>query len=235
MAVRSARQTGRMEDEPEVMMVAAKQLHVAVDGHAAETLADLISVRNDIKEAQECVGQLQAMPASTHTSPKHQVMRLALWKAFAISYRRAFTTGKSFAKGRSRSRFPSDIIKALSDDDRATHEAILQDADKHIAHRVDAEREAAEVKAVLRPPHDPGVTGVSWSGHRFRGAPDGLVLAVHPLCSHLLNELDRKINQLRKEVRGKAEVELEALYGRAGLAHLLPPSEHVAVESCTRD
>lgn len=107
-------------------------------------VADLTSVRKDIKEAETYVGQLQAMPASTHTSPEHQVTRPALWKAVAISYRRAFTTGKSFTKGRSRSRYPSDIFESLSDADRATHEAILDDADRHIAHRVDDDREAAE-------------------------------------------------------------------------------------------
>jgi hypothetical protein len=212
-----------MEVEPKVAKVTADQLPVAVGGEAAATLADLTSVRKDLEEAQTYVRQLQAMPASTHTSLEHQVMRPALWKAVAISYRRAFTTGRSFTKGRSRSRYPSDIIESLSDADRATHEAIVQEADTHIAHRVDDDREAAEVKVVLRPPHDPGVSGVSWSGHRVGGARDDLVLAVEPLCSQLLDELDREITRLRDDVRAQAERELKALYEKAGLAHLLPP------------
>ncbi len=212
-----------MADEPKVTKVTADQLHVAVGGEAAATLADLTSVRKDIEDARTYVGQLHAMPASTHASPEHQVMRPALWKAVAISYRRAFTTGKSFTKGRSRSRYPSDIIESLSDGDRATHEAILADADRHIAHRVDDDREAAEVEVVLHPPHDPGVTGVSWSAYRFGGAPDDLVLAVEPLCNILLDELDAEINRLCDDVRAQAEGELRALYKKAGLAELLPP------------
>lgn len=217
---------GRVVDEPKVTKVTADQLHVAADGDSAATLADLTSVRKDVEEAQTYVRQLQAMPASTHTSSEHQVMRPALWKAVAISYRRAFTTGKSFAKGRSRSRYPSEIIESLNDADRATHEAILEDADRHIAHRVDDDREEAKIKVVLNPPHNPGVAGVSRSGHRFGGARDDLVLAVDPLCNRLLDELDGEINRLGDEVRAHAERELTALYEKAGLAQLLPPEPH---------
>lgn len=216
-------QTGRMEHEPRVTKVTADNLHVAMSGEEAATLADLNSVRTDIEEAQAYVRQLSAMPASTHRSPEHQVMRPALWKAVAISYRRAFTTGKSFTRGRSRSRYPSEIIESLDDTDRATHDAILQDADTHIAHRVDDDLEAADVKVMLRPPHDPGVAGVSWSGHRFAGAPDDLVLAVEPLCQDLLDKLGGEIDRLREAVRAQAATDLKALYERAGLAHLLPP------------
>ena len=214
-----------MVNERKAIEVTASQLHVAVTSEAAATLADLTSVRQDIEEATSYVGQLQAMPAATHASPEHQIIRPALWKAVAISYRRAFTTGKCFAKGRSRSRYPRDIIESLSADDRATHEAILQDADTHVAHRVDDDREAARVSVVLHPPHDPGVAGVFTSSQRFGGARDDLVLAVEPLCNHLLDELDAEINRLRSEVRIEAEAELEAHYARAGLADLLPPAE----------
>lgn len=214
---------GCMADDPNVTRVRADQLHVAVDGELAATLADLTSVRKDLEEARAYVQQLQVMPASTHASPEHQVLRPALWKAVAISYRRAFTGGRSFTRGRSRSRYPSDLLESLSDDDRATHVAIVTDADTHIAHRVDDDREAAEVKVVLRPPNDPGVTGVSWSGHRFGGAPDDLVLAVEPLCKHLLRQLDREIDRLREVVRVEAETNLYDLYKRAGVADLLPP------------
>lgn len=119
----------------------ADQLQVAVGGETAATLADLISVRKDLEEAQVYVRQLQAIPASTHQSSEHKVMRPALWKAVAISYRRAFTTGKSFTKGRPRSRYPADIIESLGEADRAAHPAILKEADTHVAHRVDDDRE----------------------------------------------------------------------------------------------
>lgn len=214
-----------MMSERKVIGVTSSQLHVAVDSEAAATLADLTSVRKDIEEAQSYVGQLQAMPAATHTSPEHQIIRPALWKAVAISYRRAFTTGRSFAEGRSRSRYPRDIIESLSAEDLATHDAILRDADTHVAHRVDDNREAARVAVVLRPPHDPGVAGVSTSSHRFGGARDDLVLAVEPLCNHLLDDLDAEIKRLQNEVRTEAEAELEAHYAKAGLTHLLPPAE----------
>ena len=143
--------------------VTAGQLRVAVDSEYSATLADLISVRKDIGEARTFVVLLVAMPASTHPSPQDQDTRAALWKAVVISYRRAFTSGKSFAKGRARSRYPADIVVSLSEPDRATHEAILFEADKHVAHRVDDDRKAADVRVVLRPPHDPQVAGVSWS------------------------------------------------------------------------
>lgn len=75
---------------------------------------------------------------------------------------------------------------------------------------------------MLRPPHDPGVAGVSCSGHRFGGAQDDLVLAIDPLCNQLIDELEGEITRLRDEVRAQAESELHDLYTRAGLAHLLP-------------
>lgn len=216
-------QTEQVADKPLVTTaVTADQLHVGVGGETAATLADLISVRKDLEEAQDYVRQLQAIPASTHQSSEHTVMRPALWKAVAISYRRAFTTGKSFTKGRRRSRYPADIIESPGEADRAAHKAILKEADTHVAHRVDDDREGAEVKVVLRPPHDPGVEGVLCSGHRFGWAQDDPVLAVDPLCSQLIDELDGEITRLRDEIRAQAESELHDLYARAGLAHLLP-------------
>jgi len=110
-----------VEEPPRAFKVTADQLSVTVDGETAAALADLSSVRKDLQEARAYAKQLQAIPASTHTSPDHKVLRPALWKAFAISYRRAFATGKSFAKGRSRTCYPSDIVEAIDAKDRSNH------------------------------------------------------------------------------------------------------------------
>ena len=205
-----------MSEQPRVAKVTADQLKVPAQGDDAAALADLLSVEKDLEETREFALSLQAMPASTHPGDDYRILRNALWKAVVISYRRAFTGGKSFVKGRSRAKYPSDQVDSLSDDERAIHDEMLHEADKHVAHRVDDDREAGDVSILLNPPHDRGVQAVAWGGHRFSGARDEVVEAVVPLCDHLSRQLEVEIAELTNKVHDQASADVDGLYRAAG-------------------
>ena len=210
------------EPTPQVVKATVGVLVVPFTSDAARALADLQSVRKDLEEAKEYVEQLQAMPFSTHKGEDHAVLRPALSKAVVISYRRAFASGKSFVSKRSRTRYPDTIVDGLSPADQDTHTALLEEANRHVAHRVSDDREHGEVLVTLNPPHDPGVQGVGWAGLRYGGARDELVAAVSPLCSHLVAELEIEIATLTGTVRSEAEAEVDRLYLEAGVRPLGP-------------
>ena len=75
------------------------------------------------------------------------------WEAAVIAYGRAFVGGVSAHGGGSRTRFPSDILNGLSDEQRVVHKRTLTLRDKHVGHRVN-DWTRVIVTAVLAPESD---------------------------------------------------------------------------------
>lgn len=138
---------------------------VALTGDGPSLLADLRSIEHDLRYASRLFARVAEVDAEQDPD-----LRQALSDAGAIAYRRGFTTGRSIlTKGRSRARVPDEIIDSLDDEDRRAHEAVLERANTHIAHRVSDAEQGRVILILDNPVLGAAVAGVAWFSARFVG------------------------------------------------------------------
>lgn len=184
---------------------------VPIIGPLPAWLADLSSIATDLETAARFLERYLALAA--HRVPEGgeplDTDLQALWNASVISYRRAWTSGRSLVLPKeSRPKLADSIIKHLSADEQATHREVWDQASKHVAHRV-ADLEQALVYAALAPEGaDRGVVGVARMTVRYVG-PDlddaekafALYTAVHSIVQRELNDLTTgSTSELSKEL-----------------------------------
>lgn len=116
-----------------------------ISGPLPGTIADVASLASDFAFAQEAFARV-AQEVLDDT------VRRALWDAGIVAYRRGFTGGRGFLQQhRGRTKISPDAVAALEPPMQELHEAILDEANRHIAHRVD-DREQVTVTLLLRNP-----------------------------------------------------------------------------------
>lgn len=67
---------------------------------------------------------------------------------------------------------PDEIIDALDEDSRRAHDAVLDRANTHIAHRVSDAEQGRVILMLNNPALGPAVAGISWATARYVG-PSG--------------------------------------------------------------
>lgn len=179
-------------------------LQLALRGTAATQIADLQSLMLDMQSARQCADAY--MRWYDRTGPDADVVKPALWKACCISYRRIFAKGKGHLNPQTpRLKFKDGWTSALTPDQLAAHESVLDMADKHIAHRV-SDLEQVVVAALLTPPPMPrevvgvGTMVVHWAGPEAELAQQ-LITVCDLLLASAKGESDRLCQGATNELR----------------------------------
>lgn len=118
------------------------------------SIADLYSMQDDLEFARDCAVVYYRNAFAGTESPSDEtrtILNRALWSAALISYRRAFTTGRSFNPGESRFNLGAMREELLSAAQQQAHEGFRNVANKHIAHR-SSDRDQVLLHAGLTPP-----------------------------------------------------------------------------------
>ncbi|MEM9200767.1 MAG: hypothetical protein AAGC53_03875 [Actinomycetota bacterium] len=129
---------------------------VAVRGEQPTVLADLESIKQDLLFACQLATRLLA----ANPDEDDPILIDAMWRASSIAYRRCFTSGRPLAANtrQGRTRVPDGWLESLDERLAAGHQALLNNADKHVAHRV-GDEEQASVLLFLEPTGPKGVAG----------------------------------------------------------------------------
>lgn len=197
---------------------------VGLQGPGPGALADLFSLTRDVDFARRCAAEYASWSARGPADTDGPVPQ-ALWNAGAISYRRAFNSGRGhLAPKASRFRLEDVVLPSLSDEQRKTQEEVREMASKHVAHRV-GEHEGAVVVALLAPPlQERAILGVGNLGAHMLGPTTELAEQLVDLCEVVLEVLDRETqgrsDQLLANLRETAD--LDALYAQATTPELQP-------------
>ena len=202
---------------------------VPISGTLPAWLADLSSITGDLETAARFLERHMALAA--HRTPEGggdlDTDLQALWNASVISYRRAWTSGRSLILPKeSRPKLADNIVKHLSENEQATHQKVLDQANKHVAHRV-ADLEQAQVYLMLAPEGDErGVVGTARLAARFIGphitdAENALSLfkTVHSVVERELNDLTTGSASALSE-----EFDIDELYSAWATTPQGPPS-----------
>lgn len=103
-----------------------------IEGETPEKLLDILSLENDFQAAKvKCQLFLEVQD-----TPDNDQLRQALWESLVVTYGRAFIGGKGHS-GQTRYRLPPDFLEAMTKEQRAIHEELLDVRNRHVAHRVD--------------------------------------------------------------------------------------------------
>jgi hypothetical protein len=126
-------------------------------------IADLYSMQDDLQFARNCAVVYYRREFADTQSPRdetHNILNRALWSAALTSYRRAFTTGRSFNPSESRFNLGAMREKLLSSTQQQAHDGFYEVANQHIMHR-SSDRDRVLFHAGLNPPPLPrGVHGI---------------------------------------------------------------------------
>jgi hypothetical protein len=192
---------------------------VGLSGPLAGALADLVSLNRDVSFARDCAmtyaNNVKAGALSSN-DPNAKFLCQAVWSAGAISYRRAFTSGKAhLVKQGSRLKMNDQWKDILDPDMLAAHDTVLEMANQHIAHRV-GEHEGVRILGVLSPPPGPrAVVGVGEMLAYMTGHHE-VAERLAEVCTILLEligqEKERLTGILLEQLRGG---DIDALYAAA--------------------
>jgi hypothetical protein len=193
-------------------------------GDRASAIADLQSIAWDLAFVAEACGAIRALP-SDRTGQDNVVGR-ALWEAAVIAYRRSFSTGRGHGAARTRLRLDKDFVNSLSDAARETHEALMDEADRHVAHRV-GDREQIKVAVLLNPPPgDQRVLDVLFWGARNLGGGTR-VDDLADLAKRLLEAVALDTKVIASQLCAEVNADLANVYAHASP---MPPAPSPATE-----
>lgn len=147
-------------------------------------------------------------------NPDADLIKPALWKACCISYRRIFATGKGHLNPQTpRLKFKDGWINDLTPEQLEAHTAVLDMADKHIAHRV-SDLEQVVVVALLTPPPMPReVVGVGSMVVHWAGPEVELAQRLIAVCDRIIAKAIEASNQLSQGVTNEfRKRDLDPLY-----------------------
>lgn len=185
----------------------------------AVLLADLHSIEIDLRYASRLFARVAEMDADSDGDA-----RRALYDSAAIAYRRGFTTGSSLImKGKSRARVPAEIINALSEQDRAVHQALLDRANTHIAHRVSSYEQAKTLVFLDNPQVGRAVAGATVLAVRYVGPKPEDAERDAKIAGHLADNVSLAVQDLTALVIAEAKAaDLDHLYTLATPMNVLP-------------
>lgn len=189
---------------------------VGISGHLAGAIADLVSLERDVSFAADCALTYanNSLPVNQPKTDEQSFFCQAVWSAGAISYRRAFMSGRGHLVNQgSRMKINDKWKDILEPELLAAHERVMENANQHIAHRV-GDEEGVRVIALLNPP--PGPRGVAGIGHFIVHSvgPDPIVaqrlVEVCKVLRQLINDERSRLENLLLERLGQGD--LDALY-----------------------
>jgi hypothetical protein len=191
-------------------------LQFTASDKAAIALSDFMSIQVDLGHIiNACEWLLHHLPnAPEEMSSVDTTLTRAVWESAVITYGRCFHSGKGHITGLSRTRFPADIMRQLSGDQRVTDKAVMEERDRHAAHRVNLRQRAQALVALTNPPAPPGVDKVmAVIVHQVvdHDMPERLL----QLAIHLAERMKVKIGEQRDLVVAEWEGRLEEAYAIA--------------------
>lgn len=183
---------------------------IGVNGPNAARIADWSSMVQDLTLAAECCERLARFPDEPQEG-EDMVVRRALWQAAIISYGRAFTSGKGH-QGQKREPFPDVVLDTLTAEQRELHDAVRDERNQHVGHRVD-EREQGLVNVYLTPPdRGRGVECVAAPLVTMVGPTREYVERVRNLAAYLAHHLTDGVRHAQGVVLEAAKRDLDRLY-----------------------
>jgi hypothetical protein len=196
------------EQQPQQRPQTWSPIQVPFEGKLPSEIADLSSLEEDFSFTKKCAQAYLNMELLDGKANKEslEVIRQALWSAAAISYRRAFATGRAHLVPQGqRLRVPEHWKDLRPAEGLEAHEKVMKIANRHIAHRV-GEHEHINVVALLTPPPMPrGLAGIAAMAMRLSGPEPVLVERLIQLCDLLLKlvrdrskELGDRLYEARK-------------------------------------
>jgi len=170
---------------------------VGLKAPGAGLLADLQSLSRDVVFAAQCAEQYAAWANQEQHDENPGPVPQALWSAAAISYRRAFTSGRGhLVEKAKRIKLGDAFLDLLSAEQRQTHEQVMEMANQPVAHRVGVQ-EGAVVTALLAPPPQPrAILGVGSLGAHMIGPPAELTQQMVRVCEVFFQILDAEVQTL---------------------------------------
>jgi len=184
---------------------------IPATGPVAAEAMDWESMRSDLAHVVKVCDLVAAQ--SDSVTDENVVIGWALWESAVISYSRCFTTGKGFqniSPKRPRTRLEKAMLGVLPPELREVHERILQERNKHIAHRVD-DREVGALFVVLEAPPARGVRGTIFSRSRNISGPDR-ARELATLAGVLIPLVIARRDDCLQRVGEKVEANLDAAY-----------------------
>lgn len=171
---------------------------IGLSGPAAATIADLVSLSRDIQFAHDCaLTYANNSENRGQHSADDQFLMQAVWSAGAISYRRAFASGKGhLVKQGGRLKFKDGWTDELEAGMAEAHERLLELANKHIAHRV-GDHEGVVVTAVFDPESEaPKVVGIGQMLVHMVGPTPEFAHSVVALCGVVSGAIERELKRV---------------------------------------
>jgi hypothetical protein len=173
---------------------------------------DLISLQNDVLFARDAAKRIAELDPE---KDEGSVLQRSLWTSALITYRRAFAGGLGFGPlpGRRRMSVPKEMVEALPDELKAFHAEILEMADKHIAHSVNALEQISMSWGIRPEPEPPTVVGVAWFvAVHVSGIADQISQLVK-MAEHLQSQIGAEIGRRKDDLIGAANKENTRSFG----------------------
>lgn len=180
-----------------------KYLSTRLDGPQATEYADLRSIEGDLTFAREAFDR--SANIDVHQADGALVVR-ALHSAALVAYRRCFTTGRRRTLREFADRLPAGL--------KVEHEQLLEEASRHVAHRVNEYEQTVVSVALVPPPERPRALGIN-DQVMTRIASEDLGRALE-VIDHLRPLVRTRIDALRDELLASVRADLAHFYRLAG-------------------
>jgi len=194
-------------------------LQLGIQGGTTGAIADLLSLAGDVEYARWCAQTyLQWMSTGGPQGPEADNLRRAIWTAACISYRRVFTSGKGHLNPQTPRQRPNDnFTAALTSEQLAVHNSVLETANRHVAHRVN-ELEQVIISALLNPPPLPrAISNIATMMLHYLGPKDAeevehFIAVCDLLLAGTRHEYGRLSDQALEDLRQR---DLDEMYAAA--------------------
>lgn len=198
-------------------MSGSTHLQAPLNSAVASEIAELTSQLHDMHTARRFAELYLEQPVVISDNP-HGDIRLALWTASLISYRRIFVNGVGHGKNQHRRPRGTEWVETLPSDLLGAHNEIYERANHHIAHRVNTTMQQVRVFAVLTTPPEPReVIEVETRTQNLATPNPAMVRQMMKICDHLIGAARQRRNLLRSNEteRLNSESDLARLYRHA--------------------
>ena len=195
----------------------AQLLQVGLSGPGARSLADLSSLAEDLNFASACAAEYASLVGTDQSNP---VIVRALWSAAAISYRRAFGSGKAMLEmGQSRLQLDRKAVAQsveLTPEQREAHSLTLRLANKHIAHRVEDTEDVRVAAMLAPPPAPPELVALGLLHGRMLGPLPQVAVHLADVARALAQSLEAQVGERRHQLLDHlvTTVDLDELYAQ---------------------
>lgn len=194
-----------------------EHLEAPLASTAASEIAELTSQLHDMHTSRRFAELYLEQPVVVSDNP-HGDIRLALWTASLISYRRVFVNGVGHGKNQHRRPRGTEWVKSLPRGLLEAHDEIYERAHRHIAHRDNKAMQQIRVFAVLTAPPEPReVVEVETRTQNLARPNPAMVRRLMEICDHLIAAARQRRDKLRRAEteRLNSEGDLSRLYRNA--------------------